>query len=138
VLLPDQRATLVRGTKDMEPAMVDAPQQSIAFVDIGKNSFHVVGHDERGVIVLRQKWSRGQLEARPCRHAWCASSKIWPVIGPDINRPQLDLGSCRPSLELDFERNAERPMWGNARWCVDRPQVVTQGVFAPNVYGASW
>lgn len=33
-------------------------------IDIGKNSFHVVGHDERGAIVLRRKWSRGQLEAR--------------------------------------------------------------------------
>jgi transposase len=34
-------------------------------IDIGKNSFHIVGHDERGAIVLRQKWSRGQVEARP-------------------------------------------------------------------------
>ena len=33
-------------------------------IDIGKNSFHVVGLDERGAIVLRQKWSRGQIEAR--------------------------------------------------------------------------
>jgi transposase len=33
-------------------------------IDIGKNSFHNVGHDERGAIVLRQKWSRGQVEAR--------------------------------------------------------------------------
>jgi hypothetical protein len=33
-------------------------------IDIGKNSFHIVGHDQRGVIVLRQKWSRGQVEAR--------------------------------------------------------------------------
>jgi len=33
-------------------------------VDIGKNSFHVVGQDRRGAIVLRQKWSRGQIEAR--------------------------------------------------------------------------
>ena len=33
-------------------------------IDIGKNSFHGVGHDERGAIVLRQKWSRGQVEAR--------------------------------------------------------------------------
>ena len=32
-------------------------------IDIGKNSFHVVGHDKRGAIVLRQKWSRGQVEA---------------------------------------------------------------------------
>jgi transposase len=33
-------------------------------IDIGKNSFHIVGHDQRGAIVLRQKWSRGQVEAR--------------------------------------------------------------------------
>src|SRR6266705_458445 len=33
-------------------------------IDIGKNSFHVVGLDKRGAIVLRQKWSRGQVETR--------------------------------------------------------------------------
>jgi hypothetical protein len=33
-------------------------------IDMGKNSFHVVGHDRRGAIVLRQKWSRGQVETR--------------------------------------------------------------------------
>src|SRR5215468_9356827 len=33
-------------------------------IDIGKNSFHVVGCDDRGTIMLRQKWSRGQVEAR--------------------------------------------------------------------------
>ncbi len=33
-------------------------------IDIGKNSFHVVGLDNHGAIVLRQKWSRGQIEAR--------------------------------------------------------------------------
>ena len=33
-------------------------------IDIGKNSFHIVGLDRGGAIVLRQKWSRGQVEAR--------------------------------------------------------------------------
>ena len=33
-------------------------------IDIGKNSFHIVGQDQRGALVLRQKWSRGQVEAR--------------------------------------------------------------------------
>ena len=33
-------------------------------IDVGKNSFHLVGQDRRGRIVLRQKWSRGQVEAR--------------------------------------------------------------------------
>ena len=44
---------------------------SIAVIgaDIGKNSFHIVGHDKRGAIVLRQKWSRGQIEAQLAKHA---------------------------------------------------------------------
>ena len=33
-------------------------------IDIGKNSFHIIGLDSRGAIVLRQKWSRGQVDAR--------------------------------------------------------------------------
>src|SRR6201987_4755596 len=40
-------------------------------IDIGKNSFHVVGHDQRGAIVLRQKWSRGQVEARLAKLSPC-------------------------------------------------------------------
>jgi len=45
--------------------MSQTPNTAIAVIgiDIGKNSFHVVGHDARGAIVLRQKWSRGQVEA---------------------------------------------------------------------------
>ena len=46
--------------------MTPKPNSAIAVIgiDIGKNSFHVVGHDQRGAIVLRQKWSRGQVETR--------------------------------------------------------------------------
>ena len=33
-------------------------------IDIGKNSLHVVGLDWRGAIVLRQRWSRDQVETR--------------------------------------------------------------------------
>src|SRR6266487_3432709 len=33
-------------------------------IDIGKNTFHLVGLDKRGAIVLQQKVSRGQLERR--------------------------------------------------------------------------
>ncbi len=35
---------------------------AVVGIDIGKNSFHVVGFDKRGAIVLRRKFSRGQLE----------------------------------------------------------------------------
>src|SRR5512146_1289114 len=46
--------------------MAATAQSAIAVIgiDIGKNAFHVVGLDGRGAIVLRQKWSRGQVEAR--------------------------------------------------------------------------
>src|ERR1700693_3873216 len=46
--------------------MSEKPNTAIAVigVDIGKNSFHVVGLDQRGAIVLRQKWSRGQVQTR--------------------------------------------------------------------------
>lgn len=37
---------------------------AVVGIDIGKNSFHVVGLDQRGAITLRQKWSRGQVERR--------------------------------------------------------------------------
>jgi transposase len=37
---------------------------AVVGIDIGKNSFHVVGQNELGTIVLHQKWSRGQVEER--------------------------------------------------------------------------
>jgi transposase len=33
-------------------------------IDNGKNSFHIVGQNQRGAIVLRQKWSRRQVGTR--------------------------------------------------------------------------
>ena len=33
-------------------------------IDIGKNTFHLIGLDKKGAIVLRQKLSRGQVNAR--------------------------------------------------------------------------
>jgi transposase len=66
VLLPRQRLKLTRGVKAKEHAMSQKSKSAIAVigVDIGKNSFHVVGFDQRGAIALRQKWSRGQVETR--------------------------------------------------------------------------
>ena len=34
---------------------------AVVGIDIGKNSFHIVAHDERGATVLRQKWSMDSL-----------------------------------------------------------------------------
>jgi len=46
------------------PRSTTHPRIAVAGIDIGKNTFHVVGHDKSGAIVLRQKWSRGQVESR--------------------------------------------------------------------------
>jgi transposase len=65
VLQPGQRCKLAWGTKDKENAMSGLDSRIAAIgIDIGKNAFHVVGQDGRGALVLRQKWSRGQVEAR--------------------------------------------------------------------------
>src|SRR5438477_9437943 len=65
---------LAGGTEDKEHAMsqnLDVSPAAIG-IDIGKTSFHIVGQNKGGAIVLRQKWSRDQVEARlanlpPCR-----------------------------------------------------------------------
>ena len=40
------------------------PEIAVVGIDIGKTSFHVIGLDRRGAVVLRQRWSRGQIEIR--------------------------------------------------------------------------
>jgi hypothetical protein len=62
---------LAGGTKRKEHAMSGKHNSVIAAIgiDIGKNWIHVVGLDGRGAVALRQKWSRGQVEARPRQYA---------------------------------------------------------------------
>src|SRR5437879_8722830 len=66
VLPPCQHEKLARGAQDKEHAMSQKLNAAITVIgiDIGKNSFHIVGCDHRGAIVLREKWSRGQVVTR--------------------------------------------------------------------------
>ena len=59
-------------------------------IDIGKNSFHVVGLDDRGAIVLRQKWSRGQIEARLANMPPCLIGMEACVGAHHLSRKQID------------------------------------------------
>ena len=71
-------------------------------IDIGKNSFHVVGLDDRGAIVLRQKWSRGQIEARLANAA-----RLPQVPNRTIkNPPYIDTGATQSHSITD--RSADR------------------------------
>ena len=66
MLLPHRRVSWDGASVKRSTATSNKSIATIATmgIDIGKNSFHVVGLDRRGAIVLRQKWSRGQIEAR--------------------------------------------------------------------------
>src|SRR5512135_3049854 len=61
-------------------------------IDIGKNSFHVVGHDRHGAIVLRQKWSRGQVEARLANIPPCLIGMEACVGAHHLSRKLASLG----------------------------------------------
>jgi len=50
-------------------------------IDIGKNSFHVVGHDERGAIVLRP-----EVVTWPGRSTLCQLSKYPVAVSNQIHR----------------------------------------------------
>jgi hypothetical protein len=55
-------------------------------IDIGKNTFHLVGFDRKGAVVLRQKLSRSQVEARlanirPASSAWRRVSEHTISVG---------------------------------------------------------
>jgi transposase len=61
-------------------------------IDIGKNSFHVVGLDKRGAIALRQKWSRGQVEARLANMPPCLIGMEACVGAHHLSRKLKSLG----------------------------------------------
>jgi transposase len=94
------------GTKDKEHAMFQNPNTSIAVVgiDIGKNSFHVVGHDQRGAIVLRQKWSRGQVEARFANMPSCLIGMEACVGAHHLSRKLNELGHSARLMPAKYVR----------------------------------
>jgi hypothetical protein len=114
VLLPRQQAKLARGAKDKEHAMSETPNTAIAVIgiDIGKNSFHVVGHDARGAIALQQKWSCGQVEARlaniptlPGRHGGLRRrTSPEPQARIAWSRCQVDAGQICSPLAVEVQR----------------------------------
>src|SRR5207247_4619453 len=68
-------AKLVRGYQNQEHSMPRTTNRLEAVatigIDIGKNTFHLIGLDKTGAIVLRQKWSRSQVEARLANMSPC-------------------------------------------------------------------
>jgi hypothetical protein len=71
-------------------------------VDIGKNSFHVVGLDQRGAIVLRQKWSRGQVESRFANMQPCLIGMEACVGAHHLSRKLKGLGHDAPLMPAKY------------------------------------
>lgn len=71
-MLPSRQRLGSRDAKDKEHAMGETVKNAVAVVgtDIGKNSFNMAGVDRRGAIVLRPRWSRGQVK------------RAWPICRP--------------------------------------------------------
>jgi transposase len=90
-------------------------------IDIGKNSFHVVGQDKRGAIMLRQKWSRGQAEARLANLPPCLIGMEACVGAHHLSRKLRMLGHGRSAYAGEvrapvFEGTEERfPRCGGHR-----------------------
>src|SRR5215831_11901571 len=80
--------------KTKEHAMSQKLNSKVAVIgiDIGKNSFHLVGEDRRGEIVLRQKWSRGQVEARLANLSPCLIGMEACVGAQHLSRKLQALG----------------------------------------------
>jgi hypothetical protein len=76
------------------PRSTTRPVIAVVGIDIGKNTFHVVGHDKSGAIVLRQKWSRGQVESR------LANMPAWSAWKPALAHITWRANSARSGMPL--------------------------------------
>jgi transposase len=65
---------------------------AVVGIDIGKNSFHIVGLDDRGAILLRQKWSRNQVQARFANMPPCLIGMEACVGAHHLSRKRNELG----------------------------------------------
>src|SRR5258705_5034862 len=101
---PASKRSWQGGAKDKEHAMSQTANTAIAVIgiDIGKNSFHVVGHVARGAIVLRQKWSRGQVEARLANLPPCLIGMEACAGAHHCKKAQIDSGKRSGVVGVKF------------------------------------
>jgi transposase len=84
-------------------------------IDIGKNSFHIVGHNKHGAIVLRQKWSRGQVEARLANLPPCLIGMEACVGAHHLSRKLNGLGHDARLMPAKYVRPIDRLLDLNRR-----------------------
>src|SRR5215471_17511042 len=110
-LRPCQRRKAGQGVpKTKEHTMPQKLNSEIAVIgiDIGKNSFHLVGQDRRGALVLRQKWSRGQVEARLANLPPCLIGMEACVGAHNLSRRLTSLGHDARLMPAKYVRPYSR------------------------------
>jgi transposase len=97
--------------------MSQTAQAAIAVIgiDIGKNSFHVVGHDDRDAIVLHQKWSRSQVETRLANMAPCLIGMEACVGAHHLSRKLKALGHDARLMPAKYVRPYSKGQKNNFR-----------------------
>jgi transposase len=98
-------------------------------IGIGKNSFHVVGHDRRGAIVLRRKWSRGQVEARLANLPPCLIGMEACVGAHHLSRKLQALGHQARLMPAKYVRPYSKGEKNNFR----DAEAVTEAVQRPTM-----
>ena len=85
-------------------------------IDLGKNSFHLIGMDKHGKMLWRQKLARGQLEERLANRPPCR-------IGLEACAGAHHVGRRLAALGHGWKRRFQPPHPGAAREAVpERPQ----------------
>ena len=97
-------------------------------IDIGKNVFHLAGQDRRGAIVLRQKWTRSQVEARLANLSPCLIGMEACVGAHHLSRKLQVLGHNARLMPAKYvrpyskgQKNDFRDAEAIARRCNARP-----------------
>jgi transposase len=98
-------------------------------VDIGKNTFHLVGLDKRGAIVLRERLSRAQLEVRLANMAPC-------LVGMEACVGSHHLGRRLQALGHDVRLMAAkyvRPFCRKQKNDFNEAEAISEAVTRPTV-----
>jgi hypothetical protein len=97
-------------------------------IDIGKNTFHVIGLDDKGAIILRHKLSRGQVYARLANIPPC-------LIG--IEEPlRAQSRWCKVSMFSDCARRRSAPPGPRIRYALIEPRKC--GLLGDVLVSRSW
>src|SRR5258708_40337780 len=84
------------------------PEIAVVGIDIGKNTFHVIGLDRRGAVVLRQKWTRSQVAARCANMPSCLIGMEACVGAHHLSRPLRALGHDARLMPAKYARPYSR------------------------------